>query len=1293
MSAAGQKLGDAYIQVTADASKTGEELSRKVSRDLEAAARRVGETFDEALTEAVENSTEGVGDALGEELERASRRAGGRFAEDFSKQLGSALSGLPDVQLEADSTETDRALDEVRRRIAALRTQRIGIDVSAGAATTELGLLQERLHELGRGTTDVTLRADTAAAAAELAAAEAEVRRLDGQTANVDVRVNDSGLRGISGTAGNAMGGLSLVTAAALAVSPALIPIGAAALAGLGAIGPLAASAGAGLAVLGLGFSGVSDTVSLLGKRQDTAALQAATSAGSQVSSANQVAQATAALANTQQNAADSAVRAAETISRSQEDLQDAVTSAAKDVIRSQQELESAVTDAAREVARAEQSAADAVAAALRRQEGAEDSLTRALRTQQQAQLDLTSARRTAEQQIEDLASSVVSNTNAQRQAALDVAEAELYLGKVRRSSRAKPADLEAAQLAYDVELQRQKDLQTQGRRLAEQQEETAAKGVDGSDVVVDAQQRLVDANERVQDAQESAADAAAQLDRARLDGAEAVARAQEEGTARVQRAQESLVESQEKGQDRVERATRAVSDAIRDQEQQARQSAFSISQAMAAVSAAGASAGAAGGSALAGIDQQLAKVNPATLRFAQYVQDTLQPAWERMKGAAAAGLLPGAEDAINKLLPLLPQVEGFLGSLGTTLGGILGDAATELSSPFWVDFFTNLQTVAGPALEDMSQALLDVLHGLGGIVEAFFPFTDDVGGGITDLTGKFAAWGEQLGSSEGFHEFIAYVQENWPKVQQIISDLATVVGTLVDAGDEAGGGILTFMQDLTGFLAGLSAGELQAVVAGFLGFQAVAGVTSTLGDAVEKAKQAKETYTSLRDGVTAVKDAYDGLPAKLSTVGTSLKNAASSAGSAASSAASTAGRWVSMAASATVSAAKVAGQWALSAARTIGSLVLMAGQFVVQGAAMAASAAVSAARVVASWVLMGAQSLIQAARMAAAWLIAMGPIGLAIAAVVGIVALVVANWDKIKEFTIQAWEAVSGAVSGAIDAVVGFVKGLPQRALDALSSFGSMLASGARAAWQFYYDNVIERALAVVGWVAGLPGRVIGALSSLGSSIAGVARSAWQWFNDTVVERANSLVSWVTGLPGSIAGAIGNLGSLLYSKGLDLMQGLVNGISAAASFVGNVGRNIVNSVIGFVNSQVIGRVNDLLEFSIAGVRIDPPDIPRIPLLADGAIVQRATLAVVGEAGPEAVIPLSPSRSRQRRALMEESGLAGNGGGAGIHVDASQTYIVRDTQTAQEVGAVVGQRVVRDIRQGVSGAYTAGSAA
>ena len=65
------------------------------------------------------------------------------------------------------------------------------------------------------------------------------------------------------------------------------------------------------------------------------------------------------------------------------------------------------------------------------------------------------------------------------------------------------------------------------------------------------------------------------------------------------------------------------------------------------------------------------------------------------------------------------------------------------------------------------------------------------------------------------------------------------------------------------------------------------------------------------------------------------------------------------------------------------------------------------------------------------------------------------------------------------------------------------------------------------------------------------------------------------------------------------------------------------DAVRGLINDG-IDKINDALEFKIS---IPGPDIsinpPNIPHLASGGIVTRPTLAVIGERGPEAVIPLN----------------------------------------------------------------------
>jgi hypothetical protein len=88
----------------------------------------------------------------------------------------------------------------------------------------------------------------------------------------------------------------------------------------------------------------------------------------------------------------------------------------------------------------------------------------------------------------------------------------------------------------------------------------------------------------------------------------------------------------------------------------------------------------------------------------------------------------------------------------------------------------------------------------------------------------------------------------------------------------------------------------------------------------------------------------------------------------------------------------------------------------------------------------------------------------------------------------------------------------------------------------------------------------------------------------------------------------------------LGIWDGMVSGIKSA-----------VNSVVGIING-FIRRINDIkirvpgvdipLVGRVGGFSIGMPRIPEIPILAKGGIVNRPTLAMLGERGPEAVVPL-----------------------------------------------------------------------
>lgn len=126
----------------------------------------------------------------------------------------------------------------------------------------------------------------------------------------------------------------------------------------------------------------------------------------------------------------------------------------------------------------------------------------------------------------------------------------------------------------------------------------------------------------------------------------------------------------------------------------------------------------------------------------------------------------------------------------------------------------------------------------------------------------------------------------------------------------------------------------------------------------------------------------------------------------------------------------------------------------------------------------------------------------------------------------------------------------------------------------------------------------------------------------DDVLGKFQTVVEFIGGVPGKVSALAGKF----KQAGLDVMGGLVDGIKGVPGFLGSVAGSVANVAIGLLNS-VIDKVNGALDFTIPvpglpDIHVNAPNIPHIPALASGGIVTRPTFALIGEAGPEAVIPL-----------------------------------------------------------------------
>jgi phage-related minor tail protein len=270
---------------------------------------------------------------------------------------------------------------------------------------------------------------------------------------------------------------------------------------------------------------------------------------------------------------------------------------------------------------------------------------------------------------------------------------------------------------------------------------------------------------------------------------------------------------------------------------------------------------------------------------------------------------------------------------------------------------------------------------------------------------------------------------------------------------------------------------------------------------------------------------------------------------------------WVMMGARAAANGVRIAAVWTaqvvasavsgaasmgMQAARFVGSWVLMGAQAFVQGLKIAAvwtaqvaasaisgaaSMAVQAARFVAQWVIMGTQALLQAARVAAAWLIAMGPIGIVIAAVIGLVVLIIANfgkikgwisgaWDWVKSKTTGAWNSIKTLVSNGVQNVVDFVKGIPGKIGDLA---GSLYQKG---------KDMIQ-----------------GLINGAGSLL----RSIGSFF-------LNMLPGWIRG-PFESALGIASPSKVFRDYGINIGQGLIKGLTGSSKDVADTSKKLADSI------------------------------------------------------------------------------------------------------------------------------------
>lgn len=233
---------------------------------------------------------------------------------------------------------------------------------------------------------------------------------------------------------------------------------------------------------------------------------------------------------------------------------------------------------------------------------------------------------------------------------------------------------------------------------------------------------------------------------------------------------------------------------------------------------------------------------------------------------------------------------------------------------------------------------------------------------------------------------------------------------------------------------------------------------------------------------------------------------------------------------------------------------------------------------------------------------------------------------DTIKTYLAGSLKATLTVLRGALNVITGLFK-----------TFSALLRGDWSAVWAGIKQTLSGAWTVIKGLVAAGWASIKAVFSAAGVVLKAAAAGVWNGVKAAAAAGMQGLVSTVASIPGKIAALAGRF----RSAGKTVLNGLLDGLKASGGFVSSIAGKIWGAIKGMLNAA-ISKINNALNFTIKIPAA--PDVHinagKIPYLAAGGIVSKPTLAMIGEAGPEAVVPLSGAHGRRAAAAMGGSGFA-----------------------------------------------------
>ncbi|MFL4876549.1 hypothetical protein [Staphylococcus aureus] len=164
---------------------------------------------------------------------------------------------------------------------------------------------------------------------------------------------------------------------------------------------------------------------------------------------------------------------------------------------------------------------------------------------------------------------------------------------------------------------------------------------------------------------------------------------------------------------------------------------------------------------------------------------------------SAAGGFGDGLVNVFTQLAPLFQWSADWLDRLGQSFSKWANSASGQNSITRFIEYTkTNLPIIGN--------IFKNVFAGINNLMNAFSGSSTGIFQSLEQMTAKFREWSESVGKSQGFKDFVSYIQTNGPLIMQLIGNIARGLVAFATAMAPIASAVLRVAVAITSWIANL---------------------------------------------------------------------------------------------------------------------------------------------------------------------------------------------------------------------------------------------------------------------------------------------------------------------------------------------------------------------------------------------------------------------------------------------------------------------------------------------------------